>query len=112
MADATKIPGFRNISSSSRELTFITNNGKAKIRRISAQRWEVLPRGGQATYVRGKQAAIDEALGISSGLTKSHAESLMERQRALQLSISSAPKKSAPKKKAKQSWLSRKLFGF
>ncbi len=111
MADPTKIPGFRNISSG-RQAAFISNDGEVKIRQISAQRWEVLPRGGQAILVRGRQSAIDEARGIKTGLTRSHVQSLMERQRALDLSISSTPKKSAPKKKAKQSWLSRKIFGF
>ncbi len=92
MRDPTKIRGFRNVSTS-HQAVFITAGGEAKISQISPRRWKVLPRGGEAYEVSGKQEAIEEARGISSGLTPSHVRTLQERQRALQSSSLAEPTK-------------------
>lgn len=86
VSDSTKIPGFRNVSTS-RQAVFITEGGEAKISQISPRRWRVLPRG-EAYEVRGKQTAIDEALGIVSGLSPQHLRGLQEKQRRLQSNLS------------------------
>lgn len=86
MSDPTKIRGFRNVSTS-HQAVFITEGGEAKIRQISPRRWQVLPRGGEACEVSGKQEAIEEARSIASGLTPSHLQGLQEKQRRLQSSL-------------------------
>jgi hypothetical protein len=112
MADKTKIAGFRNITSG-RQTSFVTDDGKVKIRQINARIWAVLPRGGSPYHVRGRRAAIDEARGIKSGLTRSHvaglglAHHILEKRLSLE-SVTKAPKRT-PKKKP--GWLFRKLFG-
>lgn len=64
MSDTTRIPGFRNVSTT-RQAAFITEDGGAKIRRLNARRWEVLPRGGEAFEVTGRDSAIAEARRVS-----------------------------------------------
>ena len=83
VSDSTKIQGFRNVSTS-RQAVFITDGGEAKISQISSRRWRVLPRGGEAYEVNGKQEAVDEARGIVSGLSPKHLRGLQEKQRRLQ----------------------------
>jgi hypothetical protein len=73
---------------------FITEDGEAEISQIGPRRWKVLPRGGKAYEVSGKQAAIDEARGIATGLTSSHLRELQEKQRRLQSSLAEPPKRS------------------
>ena len=87
VSDSTKIPGFRNVSTS-RQAVFITEGGEAKISQISPRRWRVLPRGGETYEVSGKQEAIDEARGIVSGLSLQHLRGLQEKQRGLQSRLS------------------------
>jgi hypothetical protein len=92
MSDPTKIRGFRNVSTS-HQTVFITEGGEAKIRQISPRRWEVLPRGGEAYEVNGKQEAIERARGVETGLTPSHLRDLQEKQQRLRSSLAEAPKK-------------------
>lgn len=92
MSDSTKIRGFRNVSTS-HQAVFLTEGGEAKISQISSRRWRVSPQGGEAYEVSGKQAAIEEARGIASGLTSGHLRELQEKQRRLQSSLlASVPK--------------------
>jgi hypothetical protein len=72
---------------------FITEGGEAKISQISPRRWKVLPRGGEAYVVSGKQEAIEEARGIATGLTPSHLSELQEKQRRLQSRVLAEPPK-------------------
>lgn len=86
MRDPAKIRGFRN-ASTSRQAVFITEGGEAKISQIGQRRWKVLPRGGEAYEVGGKQKAIEEARGLVTGLTPSYLRELQEKQRRLQSSL-------------------------
>jgi len=92
MSDPTKIRGFRNVSTP-HQAAFITEGGEAKISQISPRRWKVLPRGGEAYEVSGKQEAIEEARGIATGLTPSNLRELQEKQRRLQSSLLAEPPK-------------------
>lgn len=97
MSDPTKIRGFRNVSAS-HQAVFITEDGEVKISRIGPRRWKVLPRGGEAYEVSGKQKAIEEARGIATGLTPSRLREMQEKQRRLQSSLLAEP----PKKSSAQ----------
>lgn len=92
MSDPTKIRGFRNVSTS-HQAVFITEGGEAKISQIGPGRWKVLPRGGEAYEVSGKQEAIEEARGIATSLTPSLLRELQEKQRRLQSSLLAEPPK-------------------
>lgn len=76
MSDSTKIRGFRNVSTS-HQAVFITEGGEAKISQLGPRRWKVLPRGGEAYEVSGKQRAIQEAQGFVGGSARSHSRSLL-----------------------------------
>jgi hypothetical protein len=100
MSDPTRIRGFQNVSTS-RQTVFITEGGEAKIRQISLRRWEVLPRGGEAYEVNGKQEAIEEARSVATGLTLSHLRELQKRQQLLQSSILTEASKKKSRAKIK-----------